>query len=159
MAGHAHATIRPLLLRHALPHIPQHGFSSAALSRASLSLPPPYQYSAALPQVGIETLFGRGREPERALVHEWLMERRETLSKEMRELKASREQAKAKLELREVLERRLEMNEEVRPFLADVRPVLALTRTPHARPRADALARTPSARPLRSSRSRRRPCR
>jgi ubiquinone biosynthesis protein COQ9 len=130
MAGHAHATIRPLLLRHALPHIPAHGFSSAALSRASLSLPPPYQYSAALPQVGIETLFGRGREPERALVQEWLAERRGTLVAEFKALKHEREASKQKVELREVLERRLEMNEEVRPHLVDVSRVRSCSAEP-----------------------------
>lgn len=53
-------------------------------------------------------------------MEEWLSERREALGKEVKERKAEGE----KVELREVLERRLEMNEEVRPFLADVRPLL-----------------------------------
>lgn len=119
----AHASIRPLLLSHALPHIKSHGFTSQALSLASLSLPAPYHYSAPLPPAGITALFGKGREPERALVKEWLADRRKALEVE---LKVKGKAGRPSLE--DVLQRRLEMNEEVRPWLADVRvPPLCLS--------------------------------
>lgn len=110
------STIRPLLLRHALPHIPVHGFTQSALSLSSLSLPPPYQLSAALNPTSIDALFGRGREAEQALVREWLEEKR-------RELRSLVKGKGRDVGLREVLEARLEMNEEVRPHLAEVRPL------------------------------------
>ncbi|CDZ97671.1 60s ribosomal protein l17 l23 [Phaffia rhodozyma] len=122
----AHASIRPLLLSYALPHIPSHGFSSHALSLASLSLPAPYHYSAPLPAAGIVALFGKGREPERALVREWLAERRRKLEVEMKDVGKEKE---GRPSLEQVLERRLEMNEDVRPWLADAFALFSITAT------------------------------
>lgn len=117
------STIRPLLLSHALPHIPAHGFSLAALSRASLTLPPPYHYSQPLTPPGIETLFGQQREPERALVREWLESKRAQLAEQDKAARAAKGDGSSSptQSLAEVLEARLSMNEPVRAHLADVR--------------------------------------
>ena len=113
------STLIPLLLRHSLPHIPSHGFSLESLSLASLSLPPPYHYSNALNSAGISTLFGPGREPQRALVKEWLMDKRGEMQREWKG-KQKEEGKVSSTSLQEILESRLEMNDQVRPWLAEV---------------------------------------
>lgn len=121
----ATSTIRPLLLAHALPHIRAHGFTPSALSLASLTLPPPYHYSAPMNPASIQALFGSGREPERALFDEWLADRRRALVAEFKgkPLAAKGDAAAERQRLQEVLEKRLEMNEEIRPWLGDVSPI------------------------------------
>jgi ubiquinone biosynthesis protein COQ9 len=122
------STIRPLLLAHSLPHIPKYGFSQSALSLASLSLPPPYHYAEPLNPASLQTLFGSGREPERALFQEWLEEKRRELKAEFKTQEVGKGGEKEERKrLRRVLERRLEMNQEVRKWLVDVRPSLPLS--------------------------------
>lgn len=117
------STLIPLLLRHSLPHIPSHGFSLESLSLASLSLPPPYHYSNALNSAAISTLFGPGRGPQRSLVKEWLMEKRGEMGREWKRKEKEgivSSTSSTTAQLQEILESRLEMNEQVRPWLAEV---------------------------------------
>ncbi|KAL7410600.1 hypothetical protein BDY24DRAFT_399563 [Mrakia frigida] len=122
------STLLPLLLRHSLPHIPTHGFSLESLSLASLSLPPPYHYSQPLNSAGISTLFGRGREPQRALVKEWLMDKRGEMQREWKG--KGKEGRMSSTLLHQILENRLRMNEEVRPWLAEAFALFSITSTP-----------------------------
>lgn len=70
-----HQTLRHTVLRNAIPLVPQHSFTRAALLSSIRQLPvatasadsSPLQTPEAL----LESLFGKGVEPEKSLVREW----------------------------------------------------------------------------------------
>ncbi|KAJ7476052.1 hypothetical protein FB451DRAFT_1245606 [Mycena latifolia] len=62
------------LLKLALPLVPEHGFTRAALARSVLHLPAPHAHVAPLADTAISALFGSGERARRTLIGAWLDE-------------------------------------------------------------------------------------
>jgi hypothetical protein len=70
-----HQTLRQTILRNAIPVVPQQSFTRSALlssiRQLPLATPSPSVSPVQTPEALIESLFGKGVEPEKSLVKEW----------------------------------------------------------------------------------------
>lgn len=117
-----------ILLKRALTHIPQYGFTRHALALSNVNTNPlsaSSQPSAPLSDAAVTALFGNGNEAPKTLIRAWLAEGRANMIRNENALKVAsspeRESQPSILTMEEVLLRRLEWNEPVLHHLKDVR--------------------------------------
>ncbi|KAG9224553.1 hypothetical protein PLEOSDRAFT_1107273 [Pleurotus ostreatus PC15] len=112
------------LLKLALPLIPTHGFTRAALAESVLALPASSQHTAPLSDTAVSALFGEGDDARRTLINAWLAEGISQMGKTPSSAPPLG-QASPRPSIRDILHQRLRYNEQALQYLPEAFACLA----------------------------------